>query len=125
TAAPQRGKARLTFRDGNDDVSADARLGNLSPERSVDLPALGSRTCAWRIRVPDGAGVLRYKAVAATGRVSDGEEGWLPVLSRRVLITESLPLPIRGPASRIFSFEHLRHAGESATLRHQALTVQV
>ena len=48
--------------------------------------------------MPDGCGFLTYKAVGATGTVSDGEEGYLPVLSRRILVTESLPLPIRGPA---------------------------
>ena len=41
-------------------------------------------------------GFLTYKAVGSTGRLSDGEEGYLPVLSRRILVTESLPLPIRG-----------------------------
>ena len=43
---------------------------------------------------------LSYKAVAAGGKFTDGEEGTLPVLSRMVLVTESLPLPIRGPGTK-------------------------
>jgi uncharacterized protein YfaS (alpha-2-macroglobulin family) len=122
---PQRGRVRLQFTRATDDSPADSSLDNRAPEQALEVPARGSRTYAWRIRVPDGAGVLRYKAVAATAKLSDGEEGWLPVLSRRVLVIESLPLPIRGPATKTFDFTRLLHSGESSTLRHQALTVQV
>ncbi|MGH7740965.1 MAG: alpha-2-macroglobulin family protein, partial [Candidatus Eiseniibacteriota bacterium] len=122
---PQRGKVRLQFTAAIGDVAADAALGNRSPEQALEVPANASRTYSWRIHVPDGIGVLRYKAVAASARLSDGEEGWLPVLARRVLVTESLPLPIRGPASKNFEFTRLIHAGDSPTLRQQSLTVQM
>ena len=56
---------------------------------------------------------------------SDGEEGFLPVLSRRVLVTESLPLPIRGKTTRAFEFKKLVDSGGSDTLRNQSLTVQM
>jgi uncharacterized protein YfaS (alpha-2-macroglobulin family) len=46
-------------------------------------------------------------------------------LSRRILVTESLALPIRGPATKKFRFDKLADSGKSDTLRHQALTVQV
>ena len=75
--------------------------------------------------MPDGLGFLTYKAVGSTGRLSDGEEGFLPVLSRRILVTESLPLPIRGPATKKFDFTKLLESGKSDTLQHQSLTVQM
>jgi hypothetical protein len=70
-------------------------------------------------------GFLTYKAVGSTGRLSDGEEGYLPVLPRRILVTESLPLPIRGPETKKFEFAKLIESGQSDTLRHQSLTVQM
>ncbi len=121
----QRGKVRLQFTAAIGDAPADAALGNVKPEQALDVPAGTSRTYAWRIRVPDGIGVLRYKAVAAAAKLSDGEEGWLPVLARRILVTESLPLPIRGPATKTFDFTRLLKSGDSPTLRHQSLTVQM
>jgi hypothetical protein len=90
-----------------------------------DIPAKESRSYSWRIRVPDGAPFLTYKAVGATGTVSDGEEGYLPVLSRHIFVTESLPLPIRGPATRKFAFEKLIKSSRSKTLVHQGLSVQM
>lgn len=125
SAEPQRGKVRLQFANATDDSPADDALGNRAPEQRLDVPAHASRTYAWRIHVPDGAGVLRYKAVAAAAKLSDGEEGWLPVLSRRVLVIESLPLPIRGPAAKTFDFSRLLRSADSPTLRHEGVTVQV
>ncbi len=57
--------------------------------------------------------------------MSDGEEGYLPVLSSRILVTESLPLPIRGPATRKFEFTKLLKSGSSKTLQNQSLVVDM
>jgi hypothetical protein len=110
---------------GGSASSRPAKAGTPNTEIVFDIPAKESRTYSWRINVPDGMGVLAYKAVGSTGRVSDGEEGYLPVLSRRVLVTESLPLPIRGPATKTFEFEKLSKSGRSKTLQNQSLTVQM
>jgi hypothetical protein len=103
----------------------DQALGNKSPELAFDIPAKESRSFSWRIHVPDGAPFLTYKAVGATDKVSDGEEGYLPVLSRYIFVTESLPLPIRGPATKKFEFDKLLKSARSKTLRHQNLSVQM
>ena len=47
------------------------------------------------------------------------------MLSRRILVTESLPLPIRGPATKKFEFTKLLQVGQSKTLQNQSLTVQM
>jgi uncharacterized protein YfaS (alpha-2-macroglobulin family) len=49
----------------------------------------------------------------------------LPVLSRRVLVTESLPLPLRGPGVKGFDFKRLRDSAKSDSLRNKSLTVQM
>ncbi|MBI4025679.1 MAG: hypothetical protein HY360_11915 [Verrucomicrobia bacterium] len=121
----QKGKVRLTLNDARTDQPADKFLGNTAPEQSFDIPPKESRGFSWRLRTPDNLTMLSYKAVAASDRVSDGEEGIFPVLSRRIFVTESLPLPIRGPAEKKFNFKRLQDAGKSDTLRHQGLTVQM
>ncbi|MCG8653622.1 MAG: MG2 domain-containing protein, partial [Pirellulales bacterium] len=121
----QQGTIRLTLAEADTGKSADERLGNIDRDQEFDIPAGESKSLSWRLSVPDGLGVLIYKAVASTGRLSDGEQGFLPVLSRRVLITESLPLPIRGQQTKQFDFERLRESEHSESLRHQSLTVQM
>jgi len=121
----QLGKVRLTFTDAASEKSADPLLANSRPEQEFTIPARESRSFSWRIRIPDGAPFLTYRAVAVGGSVSDGEEGFLPVLSRRIFVTESLPLPIRGPATKNFQFTKLLQSGKSDTLKNQGLTVQM
>ncbi|MDB4401298.1 hypothetical protein N9Z85_07255 [Akkermansiaceae bacterium] len=88
-------------------------------------PAKESRTLKWKIAVPDGAGFLKYKAVAATDNLTDGEEGWLPVISRWILVTESMSLPIRNAGTKEFEFTKLLGSGESETLGNRFIHVQV
>ena len=121
----QTGKVRLTFNDMLTDRSADELLGNARTEQAFEIPAKESRSFAWRVTVPDGCAPLTYKAVGATSSVSDGEEGAVPILSRRILVTESLPLPIRGPATKRFEFTRLLKSGSSKTLHHELLNLQM
>jgi len=152
---PQRGVVKLAFSDAVTQQSVD-KLLNVQPvaapresaanlnknggalpsrryedtELAFDIPAKESRSYSWRIHVPDGAPFLAYKAVASTGTLSDGEEGCLPVLSRRIFVTESLPLPIRGKVGggevvKKFEFTKLLNFGKSSTLQHEGLTVQM
>jgi uncharacterized protein YfaS (alpha-2-macroglobulin family) len=121
----QAGTVSLTLSDVRTGKAVDEALENTKNEKSFNIPARESRSFAWRLKVPDGMGFLSYKAVGSTGKVSDGEEGYLPVLSRRVLVIESMSLPIRGPQTKHWEFKRLLESGKSNTLKHQSLTVQV
>ncbi|MDO7874537.1 MG2 domain-containing protein [Hymenobacter sp. ASUV-10] len=55
---------------------------------------------------------------------TDGEENTLPVLPNRILVTESLPLPIVGPATRDFDLTKLSSTS-SPTRRNQSLTLEM
>ena len=103
----------------------DSSLGNKVTDLAFEVPAKQSRTFSWKVSVPDDMGVLTYKAIGGTGKVSDGEEGYLPILSRRIFVTESMPLPIRGAQTKKFNFAKLMASGNSKTLQHKNFTVQM
>lgn len=121
----QKGQVRLTLADARTGDSVDEAVDNVERDKSFEIAAGESMSLSWRLSVPDGLGFLTYKAVGSTGRLSDGEEGFLPVLSRRILVTESLPLPIRGKGTKTFDFERLRKSGDSDSLQNKTLTVQM
>jgi hypothetical protein len=123
--APQQGKVRLAFADARTGDAVSEKLGLAEIEQAFDIPSKQSRAFSWKIRIPDGMGFLTYKAVGATEKLSDGEEGYLPVLPRRILVTESLPLPIRGAVEKMFKFDKLGASAGSDTLRHEKLVVQM
>jgi uncharacterized protein YfaS (alpha-2-macroglobulin family) len=121
----QKGTVRLTFTDARTSQSVDRKLGNKVTDLNFEIPAKLSRTYSWKISIPDDLGVITYKAVGGTGKISDGEEGYLPVLSRRIFVTESMPLPIRGAQTKKFNFEKLVSSGNSDTIKHKNFTVQM
>lgn len=122
---PRKGTVRLTLQDARTLDPVDSALGNGQPEREFSIPDGQTQSCSWRLKVPDGQGVLIYKAVAAADSLSDGEEGYLPVLPRRVLVTESITLPIRGAGEKEFKLKKLTESAGSETLRHQSVTLQM
>jgi hypothetical protein len=138
---PQTGSVRLSLNDmltgqpadallgvqpaGEQSQTKPAKAGTPNTEQSFSIPSKQSRTFAWRITIPDGCGFLTYKTVGASATVSDGEEGAIPVLARRILVTESLPLPIRGPATKKFEFSKLLKSGSSKTLQNKTLDIQM
>jgi len=121
----QTGTVRLSFTEARSGETVNAKLGLVATDQTFALAAGESTSLSWQITIPDEIGYLNYKAVGSTGRLSDGEEGWLPVLSRRVLVTESMPLPIRGQQTKEFQFQKLLQSESSDTLSHQSLTVQM
>lgn len=121
----QAGKVRLTLADARTQKSIDDALGNSKPDQAFELDPGTSKSFFWRLTIPDGQGPITYKAVGASDKLSDGEEGMTAVLSRRVLVTESLPLPIRGAQTKTFDFAKLRESGRSDTIKSQTFTVQM
>jgi uncharacterized protein YfaS (alpha-2-macroglobulin family) len=125
TEAEVRGAVQLNFRDPVSEKPRDAELENKDVKKAFAIPGKQSRSFSWRIQVPDGLETVAYKAVGATDKHSDGEEGWLPVLSRRIFIQEAIPLWISGQGRKSFTFAKLAKSAESKTLKHQGLTVQM
>jgi hypothetical protein len=62
---------------------------------------------------------------AQAGNHSDGEETMLPVLTNRMLVTETLPLPVNGNETRTYIFDKMvNQASGSTTLRNHRLTLE-
>ncbi len=78
----------------------------------------------WELEIPEGLGAITYKVVAKSGDFSDGEQKALPVLTNRMLVTESMPLPVRGNESKTYKFEKLINSEKSTTLKHHKLTLE-
>jgi uncharacterized protein YfaS (alpha-2-macroglobulin family) len=84
-----------------------------------------SAPLSWDLVVPDGIDAVQYKVVAQSGNFTDGEQADLPILSNRMLVTETMPLPIRGGQTKEFRFEKLlSQSGGSTTIRNQKLTLE-
>jgi uncharacterized protein YfaS (alpha-2-macroglobulin family) len=102
----------------------DAKFKNKKTKRSFKVKAEQSTLVSWDISIPEGVQAVTYRVVAKAGNFSDGEEKALPILTNRMLVTESLPLPVRGNQSKTFKFNKLLDSGKSKTLRNHKLTLE-
>ncbi len=120
-----RGKAQLFLFNAATMKPVDAAFENKDAQKSFDISKGESAAMNWRLKIPRGVEAVLYRVVAKSGNASDGEETAMPVLPDRMLVTESLPLPIRGKQTKSFELTKLLHANESSTLRHYRLTLEM
>ncbi|MDP3912276.1 MAG: MG2 domain-containing protein [Bacteroidota bacterium] len=84
-----------------------------------------SSPVSWKISIPEGLQAVVYRITASSGTFSDGEEAAIPVLTNRMLVTESMPLPVNGMQQKKFNFDKLINSGKSgSTLRNYRLTLE-
>ncbi|MEO6328125.1 MAG: alpha-2-macroglobulin family protein [Ginsengibacter sp.] len=122
------GQAQLQLLNATTMNPVDGWFKNLIPQKSFTIAAGQSSPVKFNIVIPKNYNnALIYRIVAKTGGLegaSDGEEAAIPVLTNRMLVTETMPLPVRGIETKNFTFEKLLHSGSSNTLGNHALTVE-
>lgn len=118
------GSAVLQLFDALTMQPIDAQLGNANPTLAFTAKAGQSAPLAWELAIPEGVEAVTCRMIAKSENFSDGEENTLPVLTNRMLVTESLPLPVRGKESKTFRMEKLLQSGQSKTLQNQNLTLE-
>ncbi|WP_422105774.1 alpha-2-macroglobulin family protein [Winogradskyella sp.] len=112
-----------------------------SATKSFIVNAGGNTQITWNLTIPEGIQVVQYKVVAKTDDFSDGEQNALPVLSNRMLVTETLPMWVRSNQTKTFTLDKLTNlkSGPEAlegtnkdtsrtsvsTLKHHKLTLEM
>ncbi|MBL0145462.1 MAG: hypothetical protein IPP48_06565 [Chitinophagaceae bacterium] len=119
------GTATLELIDAATNTPVDGWFKNIFPTQYFTVAAGQSSAVKFPMEVPfNFNSAMSYRIVAKTADASDGEEMAIPVLTNRMLITESMPLNVRGTNSKTFKFEKLINSGSSTTLSNHAVTVE-
>jgi hypothetical protein len=105
----------------HDALTGESLTLNLE-QRTLNF-ANGTALANWEIDIPEGISALKFITKAWSNKHSDGEEKTIPVLPNRMLVTESMPLPVRGKGTHTFSFDKLKN-NDSKTLRNHSLTLE-
>lgn len=120
------GTATLRLLDAlsNKDITNECLIngGNTRPFNAF---AKQSTAADWTVKVPNQYQAILYKVTAQADNFSDGEEAALPVLTNRMLVTESMPLPIRSNQTKEFNFtKFIQQNNNSSTLKNHAYTLE-
>ncbi|OIQ18714.1 MAG: hypothetical protein BM557_07280 [Flavobacterium sp. MedPE-SWcel] len=117
------GNAMLQLYDASTMERIDNTVLQTALIQSFNLTAKSNTTVSWKIKVPLGIQGIQYKIAAKSGDFSDGEESIIPVLSNRILVTESIPLWVKGNTTKQYTLENLKN-NTSSTLIHHGITLE-
>ena len=119
------GNAELHLLNASSMNPADELFKNNSVQKSFKVAAGQSTLVNFSIDIPlNFNDAVVYRIVAKAGNISDGEEAAIPVVTNRMLVTETLPLPMKGDGTKDFKFGKLLHSASSSTLSSYGLTVE-
>ncbi|MCO6174307.1 MG2 domain-containing protein [Flavobacterium sp. NRK F10] len=117
------GVAMLMLFDVENNNPIDSIAFNANKIRNFNCKPKESVPVNWIITIPKNSSGLQYKIVAKSGNFSDGEENIIPVVSNRILLTESRPIWIKSKSKKELVFDNLLN-GSSTTLQNQKITLE-
>ena len=110
--------AYISLADALSQKSQDDMITS-APSVQLQLKKGESKAVAWKLSVPlSSTDLLKYTVSASSGEYTDGESSVLPVLSNKVLMTESLPIFVRGKQSKSYSFSILENRNSNSHTAH-------
>ncbi|GAA0724816.1 alpha-2-macroglobulin family protein [Aquimarina litoralis] len=118
------GIIELQLTDALTGKSIDTDLQNNNIRQEFAVKAAGNTNISWELKIPDNVQTVQYKIIAKAGEFSDGEQNVLPVLSNRMMVTETLPMWIRSDQTKTFTLDKLKD-NTSNTLKNHKLTLEM
>jgi hypothetical protein len=119
------GIATLGLLDAATNKPVDGWFKNVFPRQYFTVAAGQSQAVKFPMEIPfNFNSAMTYRIVAKAGEFSDGEEMAIPILTNRMLVTESMPLNLRNQTTKTFKFDKLLNSGSSTTISNHALTIE-
>ncbi|MDP5081693.1 MAG: alpha-2-macroglobulin, partial [Winogradskyella sp.] len=112
----------INGKDITNQLTTSSAVEHIQETFTVD--AKGNTQVSWSLKIPQGLQVVQYKVVAKAGDFSDGEQNALPVLSNRIMVTETLPMWVRSNQSRTFTLDKLKNQNSTSLSNHK-LTLEM
>lgn len=118
------GEVELQWFDAFTMKPIDADFANTNARKTFEVKIGENTNIDWQVTIPYTHQAVVYRVVAKSGNFSDGEENTLPILTNRMLVTETLPISVRENQSKTFVLEKLKN-NNSATLQNFNLTLEL
>jgi uncharacterized protein YfaS (alpha-2-macroglobulin family) len=119
-----KGNVRLELTNPFSGKEIKGLLTTQNGTKPFEVTANGNTVVFWELIIPDALRAVQYKIIAKAGDFSDGEQNVLPVLTNRMLVTESMPMWVNSNESKTFTLNKLKET-KSTTLRNHKLTLEV
>lgn len=117
------GMAMLLLFDAGNNTPVDSIALNSDNIKNFICKPKESVPVNWTISIPENCSGLHYKIVAKSGNFSDGEESIIPILSNKILLTESRPIWVKANTKKEIVFQNLLD-NTSETIQNQKMTLE-
>lgn len=94
-------------------------------QTSVSVAAGQGQAVGWTLIVPANLDAVTCRLTAQSGSFTDGEEFTVPVLSNRMLVTDTKPFWVNGKETKTFTLKPLANLNPELPVQHERLTVEV
>ncbi|WP_368662239.1 alpha-2-macroglobulin family protein [Zobellia laminariae] len=118
------GQAKLILVDVISGKDISEQLIDSKKQNSFTVDSLGNTQVSWQLKIPENLQAVQYTVTAKAGDFSDGEQNVLPVLTNRMLVTETLPMWVRSNQTKTFVLDKLKD-NTSTTLKNHKLTLEI
>lgn len=117
--------ANLSFVDAETDKPLSGQFIPGDSQQQITVKAGSSKAVFWSVTVPDYLGLVNARTTVKADGFTDGEQRPLPVLTNRMLVTETLPISLFGQEKKTFELDHLVNSAEAkGNLKHHRLTLE-
>ncbi len=118
------GSAKLMLFDAFTNQPIDGQFKLTNAVQNFSVAKGSSDQVTWTIDVPKNVQAVVYRVVASAGDFSDGEESALPILTNRMMVTETLPIYVKEGQKKSFRFENMVN-NKSTSLDNFKLTFEM
>jgi uncharacterized protein YfaS (alpha-2-macroglobulin family) len=118
------GVSKLILTDAITGKEINTEFGNLHSNKNFSVDKESNTNVSWQLSVPETVQAVHYKIVAKAGAFSDGEQNALPILTNRMLVTETMPMWVRSNQTKTFTLDKLK-TNTSSTLKNHKLTLEM
>ena len=120
-----KGIARLEIINAKTNKKINGLFNNDYNDLGFELATGKSKELSWNLNIPTAfTDPVIVRLVAKADNFSDGEQKIIPLLLNSMLVTETVPLPVRANTTKNFKLDKLINSAQSNTLKHHKLTVE-
>ena len=110
------GEVVLTLSNALSGENINQLIANNNATQSLTLAPKASASFSWLLDIPKSyLPAITHKIVARAANFSDGEQEDRPVLTNRLLVTETFPMPVRAKETKSFDFSRIQEVQKSSS----------
>ena len=116
------GKVKLELFNAETMTPLNKEFSVENSEQDYQIEQNSSSSFSWKLSIPENISAVAVRIIADSGKKSDGEESIIPVLTDRMMVTDTISMSVRAGKEKEFTFKNLLN--QSATQKPYKLTFE-